>query len=172
MSSFLPRGFLPFAREDRGSRGWRCFAAASSAFLTCSRRANNSRYAASSVPSCPERMAVLTFVRRRSEYLIITMKPLNIPTAGRSQRRRRLHRMTLYSLPVLRRDFFASCVQSGFPARPAVRAINCGPYFKYSGALARGLARFDRFRVAHRDGPLPVSSLVSDDRILDASVFH
>ena len=61
---------------------------------------------------------------------------------------------------------------SGFPARPAVRAINCGPYFNYSGALARGLARFDRFRVAQRDGPLPVASLVSDDRILDASVFH
>jgi hypothetical protein len=92
--------------------------------------------------------------------------------AGRSRRRRRLHRMTLYTLAVLRRDFFASYVQSGFPARPAVRAINCGPYFKYSGALARGLARFDRFRVAQRDGPLPVASLVSDDRILDASVFH
>jgi hypothetical protein len=80
--------------------------------------------------------------------------------------------MTLYTLAVLRRDFFASYVQSGFPARPAVRAINCGPYFKYSGALARGLARFDRFRAAQRDGPLPVASLVSDDRILDASVFH
>lgn len=48
--------------------------------------------------------------------------------------------MTLFALAVLRRDFFASYVQSGFPARPAVRAINCGPYFKYSGALARGLA--------------------------------
>ena len=80
--------------------------------------------------------------------------------------------MTSYTLAVLRRHFFASYVQSGFPARPAVRAINCGPYFKYSGALARGLARFDRFRVAQRDGPLPVASLVSDDRILDASVFH
>jgi hypothetical protein len=92
--------------------------------------------------------------------------------AGRSRRRRRLHRMTLYTLAVLRRDFFASYVQSGFPARPAVRAINCGPYFNYSGALARGLARFDRFRAAQRDGPLPVATLVSDDCILDASVFH
>ena len=80
--------------------------------------------------------------------------------------------MTLFALAVLRRDFFARCVQSGFPARPAVRAINCGPYFKYGRALARGLARFDRFRVSQRDGPLPVSPLVSNDRILDASVFH
>jgi len=55
--------------------------------------------------------------------------------AGRSRRRRRLDRMTLYTLAVLRRDFFASYVQSGFQARPAVRAINCGPYFKYSGPL-------------------------------------
>jgi hypothetical protein len=34
--------------------------------------------------------------------------------AGRSRRRRRLDRMTLYTLAVLRRDFFASYVQSGF----------------------------------------------------------
>jgi hypothetical protein len=59
-----------------------------------------------------------------------------------SRRRCRFHRMTLYISAVLREDFFASYAQSGFPARPAVRAINCGPYFKYSGALARGLARF------------------------------
>jgi hypothetical protein len=80
--------------------------------------------------------------------------------------------MTLYTLVVLRRVFFASYVQSGFRARPTVRPINCGPYLKYSGALARGLARFDRLRVAQRDGPLPAASLVSDDLILDASVFH
>ena len=110
--------------------------------------------------------------RKRPRTAIGTALQLATEAPGRSRRRRRLHRMTLYTLAVLRRDFFASYVQSGFPARPAVRAINCGPYFNYSGALARGLARFDRFRVAQRDGPLPVASLVSDDRILDASVFH
>jgi hypothetical protein len=105
--------------------------------------------------------------RKRRRTAIGTALQLATEAPGRSRRRRRLHRMTLYTLAVLRRDFFASYVQSGFPARPSMRAINCGPYFNYSGALARGLAR-----VAQRDGPLPVASLVSDDRILDASVFH
>jgi hypothetical protein len=127
-------------------------------------------------------MQTSTLIHRHSPYrspvvraitvTAIAPPPRNGSASGRSRRRRRLHRISLYTLAVLRRDFFASYVQSGLPARPAVRAINCGPYFKYSGALARGLARFDRFRVAQRDGPLPVASLVSDERILDASVFH